>query len=103
MIWDIETDVVVVGGGGCGLMVGGTAATAESDVDVVLLEKDSDNPCTSIITSSFIPAAGTRLQRAAGIEDSPEVFAGDILHKNSHKSDQDVTLELCRRSAETIH
>ena len=103
MTWDIETDVVVVGGGGCGLMAAGTAATVEGGVDVVLLEKDSDDPCTSVITSSFIPAAGTRLQRAAGIEDSPEVFAGDILRKNGHKSDQDVTLELCRRSAETIH
>jgi fumarate reductase flavoprotein subunit len=103
MTWDIETDVVVVGGGGCGLMAAGTAATVEGGVDVVLLEKDSDDPCTSVITSSFIPAAGTRLQRAAGIEDSPEVFAGDILRKNSHNSDQDVTLELCRRSAETIH
>lgn len=103
MTWDIETDVVVVGGGGCGLMVAGTAATVEGGVDVVLLEKDSDDPCTSVITSSFIPAAGTRLQRAAGIEDSPEVFAGDILRKNGHKSDQDVTLGLCRRSAETIH
>ena len=103
MAWDIETDVVVVGGGGCGLMAAGTAATVEGGVDVVLLEKDSDDPCTSVITSSFIPAAGTRLQRAAGIEDSPEIMAGDILKKNGHKSDQDVTLELCRRSAETIH
>lgn len=103
MTWDIETDVVVVGGGGAGLMAAGTAATVEGGVDVVLLEKDSDDPCTSVITSSFIPAAGTRLQRAAGIDDSPEVMAGDILRKNGHKSDPEMTLELCRRSAETIH
>ena len=103
MAWDIETDVVVVGGGGAGLMAAGTAATVEGGVDVVLLEKDSSDPCTSVITSSFIPAAGTRLQRAAGVEDSPEIMAGDILRKNGHKSDQDVTLELCRRSAEMIH
>ena len=41
MAWDIETDVVVVGGGGAGLMAAGTAATVEGGVDVVLLEKDS--------------------------------------------------------------
>ena len=103
MSWDLETDVAVVGGGGAGLMAASTAASVDDGVDVILLEKDSDDPCTSVITSSFIPAAGTRLQRAAGIEDSPEVMAGDILRKNGHKSDQDVTLALCRRSAEMIH
>ena len=103
MSWDLETDVAVVGGGGAGLMAASTAASMDDGVDVILLEKDSDDPCTSVITSSFIPAAGTRLQRAAGIEDSPEIMAGDILRKNGHKSDQDVTLALCRRSAEMIH
>lgn len=103
MGWDIETDVVVVGGGGCGLMTAATAATVDGGVDVVLLEKDSSDPCTSVITSSFIPAAGTRLQEDAGVTDSPEVMAEDILKKNGHKSDPEVTLELCRRSAEMIH
>ena len=103
MGWDIETDVVVVGGGGCGLMTAATAATVDGGADVVLLEKDSSDPCTSVITSSFIPAAGTRLQEDAGVTDSPEVMAEDILKKNGHKSDPEVTLELCRRSAEMIH
>jgi fumarate reductase flavoprotein subunit len=103
MDWDIETDVVVVGGGGAGLMAAATASIVDGGVDVVLLEKDEDDPCTSVITSAFIPAAGTRFQKAAGIADAPETMAADIRKKNGGKSDPDVTLALCRRSAETIH
>ena len=36
-------------------------------------------PSSTEIASNFIPAAGTRFQRAAGIEDSPELFGADIL------------------------
>ncbi len=98
-----ETDVVVVGGGGAGLMAAATAALAAGGVRVTLLEKDSSEPCNSVISSGFIPAAGSRLQRAAGVADSPEEMAADILRKNGHQSDPEITLELCRRSAETIH
>ena len=99
----IETDVAVVGGGGAGLMAAATAAMVGDGLDVLLLERDAGEPCNSLISSSFIPAAGSRLQRAAGIEDSAEEMAADILRKNGHRSDPEVTLELCRRSAETIH
>ena len=99
----IETDVVVVGGGGAGLMAAATAAATGGEIEVLLLERDSSERCNSLISSSFIPAAGSRLQRAAGIDDSPEAMAADILRKNGHRSDPEVTLELCRLSAETVH
>ena len=99
----IATDVAVVGGGGAGLMAAATAAALGGDLGVLLLERDAGEPCNSLIASSFIPAAGSRLQRAAGIADSPEEMATDILRKNGRRSDPEVTLELCRRSAEAIH
>ena len=103
MTQTIDTDVAVVGGGGAGLMAAATAAGFRGGIDVVLLECDSSERCNSLISSSFIPAAGSRLQRAAGITDSPEEMAADILRKNGHRSDPKVTLEFCRRSAGTIH
>jgi len=42
-------------------------------------------------------AGGTRFQKAAGVEDSPEQTAADILAKNRNGSDPAVTLALCRR------
>ena len=71
--------VAIVGAGACGL----TAALMLSDagVDCVLLERDAAPSGSSALSSGFIPAAGTRVQRAAGIADSPEQFAADIQAK----------------------
>ena len=71
--------VAIVGAGACGL----TAALMLSDagVDCVLLERDAAPSGSTALSSGFIPAAGTRVQRSAGIEDSPERFAADIQAK----------------------
>ena len=71
--------VAIVGAGACGL----TAALMLSDagVDCVLLERDAAPSGSTALSSGFIPAAGTRVQRSAGIEDSPERFAADIQTK----------------------
>jgi fumarate reductase flavoprotein subunit len=71
--------VAIVGAGACGL----TAALMLSDagVDCVLLERDAAPSGSTALSSGFIPAAGTRVQIAAGIADSPERFAADIQSK----------------------
>ena len=75
-----DIDVVVVGGGGCGLTA--AIAAAEAGARVALLEKlDRLGGNTSLSTGS-IPAAGTRYQVAAGIEDDPERMAGDLLRQS---------------------
>jgi len=42
------------------------------------------------LSAGLIPAAGTRFQRAKGITDSPELFAGDIQHKAKGEADQSI-------------
>ncbi|VVE90342.1 FAD-dependent oxidoreductase [Pandoraea bronchicola] len=71
--------VVIVGAGACGL----TAALALQDagVDCVLLERDAVPSGSTALSSGFIPAAGSDVQRAAGIDDSPRRFADDIAAK----------------------
>lgn len=101
--WDGETDVVVVGAGGAGLAAALTAATTGGGARVVLLEKDAGLACNSVIASGFLQAAGTRFQREAGVDDSPELMADDILGKNGGRSDRELTLALCRRAAEVVH
>lgn len=72
--------VVIVGAGACGL----TAAIRlrEAGIDCVLLERDAAPSGSTALSSGFIPAAGTRLQRALGIEDSQEMFAQDVTAKS---------------------
>lgn len=71
--------VVMVGAGACGL----TAALRLRDagIDCVLLERDTLSSGSTALSSGFIPAAGTRLQKSLGIEDSAEDFARDIQAK----------------------
>jgi fumarate reductase flavoprotein subunit len=75
-----ELPVAIVGAGACGL----TAAIALRDagIDCVLLERDATPQGSTALSSGFIPAAGTRVQRAAGVrDDSAERFARDIQAK----------------------
>jgi fumarate reductase flavoprotein subunit len=92
--------VLVVGGGGCGL----TAALSarEQGVEVMVLERDSSALGTTAMSTGLIPAAGTRAQRAAGIEDSAQRFAHDILAKAKHQTDADIALSLALESATTV-
>lgn len=72
--------VAVVGAGACGL----TAALMLRDagIDVVLLERDAAPQGSTALSSGFVPAGGTAVQRAAGVpDDSPARFAADIQAK----------------------
>jgi fumarate reductase flavoprotein subunit len=71
--------VVIVGAGACGL----TAAIGlrARGVDCVLLERDARPTGSTALSSGFIPAAETRLQRSLGIVDSRETFAQDVQTK----------------------
>jgi fumarate reductase flavoprotein subunit len=92
--------VVVIGGGGCGL----TAALAahQAGADVLVLERDASTLGTTAMSTGLIPAAGTKLQRARGIEDSPELFARDIVAKARGQTDEGIALALARESARTV-
>ncbi len=74
-----EVPAAIVGAGACGL----TAAVflRERGLDCVLLERDALPQGSTALSSGFIPAAGTRAQRAAGVDDSAERFAADIQAK----------------------
>lgn len=79
MTAELHVPVAIVGAGACGL----TAALMLHDagVDCVLLERDAAPSGSTALSSGFIPAPGTLVQRARGIDDSPQRFAADIQAK----------------------
>jgi fumarate reductase flavoprotein subunit len=97
---DLEAEVVVVGAGGCGLTA--AIAAARGGAEVLVLEKQARPWCNTARSGGMIPAAGTRLQRAAGIVEAPEAMAADILRKNGGASDRETTLHLCRAAVELV-
>src|SRR5512136_1844507 len=82
---DVETDVLIIGGGGCGLIA--ALAAAEKGATVFLVEKEKAAGGNTSLSQAMVPAAGTSFQKDAGIEDSKELMAEDILKKNKQGSD----------------
>jgi fumarate reductase flavoprotein subunit len=77
-------------------------AAARRGVDVLLLEKNARVGCNTELASGSIPAAGTRFQKAAGVEGTAEQLAEDILRKNRGQADAAIVHALCRKSCEVI-
>ncbi len=67
--FDAEAQVAIIGGGACGLVAALKARAAGAEV--VVLERDHSLAGSTAMSSGFIPAPGTRFQRAHGIDDSP--------------------------------
>ncbi|MBX2824708.1 MAG: FAD-dependent oxidoreductase [Gammaproteobacteria bacterium] len=83
--FDIRTQCVVVGGGACGLIT--ALRLADAGIDVIVVERDNRPTGSTSMSSGFIPAPGTRVQQAFGIEDSAELFAADIQRKANNEAD----------------
>jgi fumarate reductase flavoprotein subunit len=98
--WDVETDLAVVGCGACGMIA--SLAAEEKGAEVLLLEKEKKVGGNTSLSQGMVPAAGTRFQKTAGIDDSPELMAEDIFKKNNYESDQEITLHLCRESKNLV-
>ena len=98
--FDWSVPVAVVGAGGCGLCAG--LAARQAGAEVLILERDPAPIGTTGMSTGLIPGAGTRMQREKGIEDSPELFAEDVLAKAKRQTDADVVLALARESARTV-
>ncbi|WP_419343106.1 FAD-dependent oxidoreductase [Achromobacter sp. PD1] len=75
----MHVPVAIIGAGACGL----TAALrlADAGIETVLIERDAAPSGSTALSSGFIPAAGSAVQRAAGIEDDAQRFAADIQAK----------------------
>lgn len=96
-----EIDLLVAGAGG-GLA--GALRAAELGLSVLVAEV---NPAfrrgnNTSISTAMVPAAGSRYQRAAGIDDSPARFVEDVLSKTHGEADSTVTRALAEVSARLV-
>jgi len=66
--------VLIVGAGACGTIA--ALAANERGAEVLILERDAKPTGSTSLSGGQIPAAGTKLQRAAGLlDDTPEILA----------------------------
>ena len=96
-----NTEVLVIGAGACGTIA--ALAAKERGAEAVILERDAKPSGSTSLSSGQIPAAGTKLQRAAGLlDDTPELLYQDILAKSHGECDHAIARLIAEQSRVTV-
>ena len=95
-----NVDVVVIGGGFAGLSAGIEARLAGASV--LLVEKMARLGGNSIISDGGMNAAGSSLQKAMGISDSPELMYRDMLKAGQGLNSPALAKAVAENSVETL-
>jgi fumarate reductase flavoprotein subunit len=98
--FEVHVQTLILGAGAAGL----TAALSaiEAGQEVLVLERDAVPSGSTALSAGLIPAAGTRWQVAAGIDDSPARFAADIQKKAQGQNDPALVDLMARTAAPTL-
>jgi flavocytochrome c len=98
--FETTVPVLIVGGGAAGLCA--ALAAHEAGAEVAILERDPLPRGSTALSAGLIPAAATRFQKARGIVDTPELFAGDILKKAHGEADGAIVDLVATQSGPTV-
>lgn len=98
--FDLEVETLIIGAGASGLIA--ALSADEAGQQVLVLEADASPSGSTALSAGLIPAAGTALQQAAGIDDSPALFAADIQAKAHHENNQTLVNLLAQNAAPVI-
>lgn len=96
----LEVPVLVIGAGACGLVA--ALAAHDAGTDVLVLERDASPSGSTAMSSGMIPAAGTALQAARGVTDTPAIMVADIQAKAHGENDLTMVEAICAASGPTI-
>ena len=98
--FDGHVPVVIVGAGACGCVA--ALAAKAGGAEVMVLERDARPQGNTALSGGQIPGAGTHLQKAAGIEDTPALLAGDLIAKAKGQCDTHIAERIAAESAKTV-
>lgn len=96
----VNTDIVVIGGGGAGLSA--AIQACELGSKVILVEKMPLVGGNTILATGGLNATGTLQQKEAGIEDSAELFFQDTMKGGKNKNNKSLVRTLVEKSKETV-
>jgi fumarate reductase flavoprotein subunit len=98
--FDIEVPVLVIGAGASGMVAALSAVDAGGEV--LVIEADSVPSGSTALSAGLIPAAGTRFQKDAGLDDSADLLAEDIQRKANGENPQHLVDALAENAAPSI-
>jgi len=95
-------DVLVAGAGAAGLAA--ALSASERGLEVVVVEANTSFRTSSntAMSTSMVPAGGSRWQQAAGIDDSPQRFYSDIMAKTGGRADPVIARTLTTVAPELV-
>lgn len=98
--FDLDVETLIVGAGACGMVA--ALAAHEAGQAVLVIEADPVPSGSTALSAGLVPAAGTRFQRAAGINDDATLFARDIQKKAGNENDPALVAALARGAAPAV-
>ena len=96
----VDVDVLVIGAGACGLAA--AIAAHDAGLSVAIIEKQERPGGNSSLSTGSVPAANSRFQRAAGIEDDPARMFADLMRIARESDDPALVQRMAEVSAETV-
>lgn len=97
-----DLDVAIIGGGAAGMMAALQAAH-NPELSIAVFEKSIQHRCNTQVSSGSLAAGGTRFQAAAGVEDSPERHADDIIRVSGDESSRPLVEAVCQVAPDYVH
>ena len=98
--FDFDVPILIIGAGACGLVA--ALSTTEHGGEVLVVEADAVPSGSTALSAGLIPAAGTKAQAAAGIEDRPALFAEDIQAKAKGENPPELVQTLAENAGPAI-
>ena len=95
-----DVDFLVIGAGACGLSA--VIAASDAGLSTAIVEKKDRPGGNSALSTGSIPAAGSRFQKAAGIDDGAEAYFRDLMRTAGETDDADLVRRMAEVSAETV-
>lgn len=102
MTGDNDVDVLVAGAGAAGTAAALAAARHGRTVVLVEVNESFRHSSNTAMSTSMVPAGGSRWQQEAGIDDSPEAFLADIMAKTDGQADEVVARALTQVAPELV-
>lgn len=96
----VDTDLLIVGAGACGLAA--AVAAHDAGISVAVVEKLARPGGNSSLSTGSVPGAGSRFQRDAGIEDSPERLVEDLIATAGRHEADALTRLMAEQSAPLV-
>jgi fumarate reductase flavoprotein subunit len=98
--FEFQVPVIVIGGGACGTVAALSAHAAGAGV--LLIEQDASPAGTTAMSQGLMCAAGTRQQKALGIDDDADVLYADIIAKTRGQTDPVIARAIADHSGPTL-